>query len=282
MSDRASVVRKLQGYGEAPPHSWTLVQLRARLQELKETEAKDTAVALEQELAALKRASKKKSILIEHLEKLRDEKLSREISSNKTISQLYNHGVEAVTRRFPPHGSELVAFGKFAYLTYRELRRDHAEYAAWIQKTSVESDSPHWRLLRLASWLNAAANAKEDSDEELVRDKGRQRSPLGRSIPKSASPSKAASSRAASSRAVSSPGSEWDEIPSAFDPRELMEAKDAISQLRAERDQLKKEKELRELADAKEMIKQLKEEKAALEIRVSESGPSKTKGRRET
>ena len=53
----------------------------------------------------------------------------------------------------PLNPNDPVGFGKYGSNTYLQLYKEHPSYCEWVKKTAVESDSPHWRLVRLANWL---------------------------------------------------------------------------------------------------------------------------------
>ena len=74
------------------------------------------------------------------------------VSSNMTISQLISKGEEQIQSQFEPESNELVGFGKHGDMTYAQVMEQHPSYIQWVITTARESDSPHWRLKRLAQW----------------------------------------------------------------------------------------------------------------------------------
>ena len=162
---KAALRSKLAGYGEHPPSSWTVLQLKGRLHECKEEEKAGQRKTLESELKALQKAAGKKATLIDFLKGYMDT-----APDNMTINQLFNRGQEVITKGYSPTGKEEVSFGKFGGLTFRQVRRQHSGYCECIKKTARESDSPHWRLVRLAQWLEQPEEIDSGLEEELVQD----------------------------------------------------------------------------------------------------------------
>ena len=137
MSDtKAGLMQRPAIYGEKPPSSWTVLQLRSRLHECKEAEKLGKVKTLESELSLLKKATQKKAKLVAFL---RDYKM--DVSENKTVNQLFNEGVETIAKLYATTSKETVNFGKYGYLTYRHLQREHPAYCEWVVKTSKEADS---------------------------------------------------------------------------------------------------------------------------------------------
>ena len=85
------------------------------------------------------------------MEHLKD--LGIPVSSNKTIAQMVALGEEEIHALFEPEDQEYVGFGKFGDKTYLEVWTENPSYASWVLTTNQESDSPHWRLRRMARWL---------------------------------------------------------------------------------------------------------------------------------
>ncbi|CAE7237210.1 RE1 [Symbiodinium pilosum] len=158
MSTKADIQKKLQELGEAVPESWTLLQMKGRLYELKEEMKSGALKTLASELKALKKASGKKDNLRNFF---RENGL--EYEDNWTIQKMFNHAEMKITLKYPPTDSDVVGFGKFGDMTYAAVLDHHPSYCQWIQKTQKESDSPHWRLTRLSTWLTSVDAA------ELIR-----------------------------------------------------------------------------------------------------------------
>ena len=164
MATKSDLMKKLAGYGEQVPSTWTVLQLRSRLTELKDAEKEGKIQTLEGEMAQLKKASAKKVTLVAFLT---DRDI--QIPEHATISRLFNLGEEKITLRYLPNSTDLVGFGKYGNMTYRQLKEAHPAYCRWVIDTAQEADSPHWRLVRLAGWLdsNAAEECVDDHQSPI-------------------------------------------------------------------------------------------------------------------
>ena len=145
---KADLLEQLRGLGEVVPEKWTIPQIKARLAELKEEGKGSAESSLKGKLQKLHQASKNKGTLMEHLKDL-----GIPVSSNKTIAQMVALGEEETHALFEPEDQEYVGFGKFGDKTYLEVWTENPSYASWVLTTNQESDSPHWRLRRMARWL---------------------------------------------------------------------------------------------------------------------------------
>ena len=167
-----------------------------------------------------------------------------DISEHKTINQLFNEGVEMITKLYTPSSRETVNFGKYGFLTYREVRRQHPAYCEWIVKTAKESDSPHWRLVRLAHWLTSDPDAAE-SGEELWQDLEEHalRSPDKMSMTSagSASQQEISELKAMVKQLTKNSTSSGQASASATPTEELKEAKEMIQKLEMEKTKLEHE-----------------------------------------
>ena len=123
------------------------MQMKARWAELKEEKKGAGNMEMESRLSALKRASRKKQDLANYLNKE-----GIPFSTNATIPAMFNLGEKAIFEDYEPVGTEKVNFGKFADLNYQQVAFQHPSYLDWVIQTARESDSPHWRLCRLARW----------------------------------------------------------------------------------------------------------------------------------
>lgn len=146
-STKADWIAKLGEEGEQVPTSWTVMQMKARWAELKEEKKGAGNMEMESRLSALKRASRKKQDLANYLNKE-----GIPFSTNATIPAMFNLGEKAIFEDYEPVGTEKVNFGKFADLSYQQVAFQHPSYLDWVIQTARESDSPHWRLCRLARW----------------------------------------------------------------------------------------------------------------------------------
>ncbi|CAK9109939.1 unnamed protein product [Durusdinium trenchii] len=112
---KADLINKLQEYGESVSSSMTVLQLKARLAELKESDKESDRQVLKSKIQALNKAAKKK---------------------------------EKMTMETP-----LVNFGKHAECQYKDILQTHRSYGNWVIDTAAENPGSHWRLCRLAEWL---------------------------------------------------------------------------------------------------------------------------------
>ena len=98
-------------------------------------------------LKMMRKAARKKSDLVNFMAAH-----NVTVTDNMTIAQMVALGEKTIYAKFEPHDQELVAFGKYANLTYQQVASQHPSYLQWIKTTALESDNPHWRLLRLHRW----------------------------------------------------------------------------------------------------------------------------------
>jgi len=152
---RADWVQKLSAEGINVPSSWTILQIKAHWAEVKAVQSPAGSEELEMRIKALKKASRKKADLFEFLQKE-----SIPISQNATIAQMFNAAEKTITEEYEPQGSELLGFGKFGNKTMQEVWEDHPSYIQWVLQTAEESDTSHWRLLRLAKWSSQKKHPK--------------------------------------------------------------------------------------------------------------------------
>ena len=153
---RAGWVELLQQKGVEVPRNWTVLEIKARLAEISQEGA--TSGELDKKLKMLKKATKKKSELVEFLKR---EEI--ETNSNQTMAQMYARGLQAITEKFEPSGIEKVGFGKNAELTFLELKAEQPSYLDWCRTTVMESDGVDWRMKRLVEWANREANLGENA-----------------------------------------------------------------------------------------------------------------------
>ena len=105
----------LQKRGVEVPRSLTVLEIKARLAELSGTRAPPNA--MDEKLVALKKATKKKSELLEFMKQE-----GIEVGANQTMAQMYARGQQVITERHEPSGSEKVNFGKYAEKSFLELK----------------------------------------------------------------------------------------------------------------------------------------------------------------
>ncbi len=142
------LVQKIQEHGEEPPSSWKKTQLRARLEELKEEKGTNTVDQLKSMTVALNKAARKKSWLQEHVRDI----LQVPLTMNETIPQLLAKANKAIMEQVPPTGRDVMGFGKYAEMSYLEVRMHHPDYVQWCLKTEAEEDV-NWRMQRFLKWI---------------------------------------------------------------------------------------------------------------------------------
>eukprot|EP00435_Cladocopium_sp_Y103_P052568 s378_g16.t1 len=120
---RADLVAKLMELGETPPLHWTVMQLKARLAEIKIYLRDQQPLTLKSRMAEVNKAAKKKSTMVALAEKL-----NVPITSNMTIAQMYALVEVAVTKEVPPSPHEKMSFGQYRDLTYVEVWEDYPSY----------------------------------------------------------------------------------------------------------------------------------------------------------
>lgn len=141
---RADWVQKLSAEGINVPSSWTILQIKAHWAEVKAVQSPVGSEELEMRI-----------LIIEFLQKE-----SIPTNQSATIAQMFNAAEKTITEEYEPQGSELLGFGKFGNKTMQEVWEDHPSYIQWVLQTGEESDTSHWRLLRLAKWSSQKKHSK--------------------------------------------------------------------------------------------------------------------------
>lgn len=146
---KADWIARLNEAGIHPPKEWNLIQIKAAWAEYTESVKETNEANMHTEIAAMKRASRKKASLQEFLEE-------NQITFNKsdTMAVLFAKGEAAIMKKFPPTRQEKVGFGKHADLTMQEVTRDHPDYVRWCRTTVAEAEMPFWRMERLVQYDN--------------------------------------------------------------------------------------------------------------------------------
>eukprot|EP00435_Cladocopium_sp_Y103_P031926 s621_g8.t1 len=144
---RADLIAKMVEMGEVPPAHWTVMQIKARLSELRTTMLEDQPVTLKQRMAELNEAAKKKATLV-----ARAESKQIPMTGNMTIAQIYALAEQQLTQEVVPSPLEKMSFGTHRDKTYLEVWTQHKSYVKWAIQTMEESDDVNWRLRRFASW----------------------------------------------------------------------------------------------------------------------------------
>ena len=145
---RADLMAKLLEMGEVPPAHWTVMQIKARLAELRASMAEDKNITLKQRLTELNKAAKKKKAnLVKWAEAHHIP-----ITGNMTIAQIYAMAEQHITQEMPANPMEKMSFGTHRDKTYVEVWSHHKSYVQWAIQTMQESEDVNWRLRRFATW----------------------------------------------------------------------------------------------------------------------------------
>ena len=150
---KADLIEAIESLGETPPSSWTMVELKSRLSELKEengipSNSRRVRSDLQEWTIKLNKAATKNA----NLQAFCQKDLGLSISGAETIDQLKRASLEKIYMITSPHPSDGVGFGAHASLTYDEIKLAQPEYCQWV-KTSAAEGGCNYRLTRLARWL---------------------------------------------------------------------------------------------------------------------------------
>lgn len=150
---KASYLQALASFGEVPPKSWGMTELKNRLLELEEehgvVRAKGRVTTdLQAWTVKLNKAATKKA----HLQAFCQEELGLTLTMNETIDQLKRFAMEKIYYLSKASPQDGVGFGAHASLTYEEIAMSQKDYCAWVVKTAKEGGC-NYRLSRLARWL---------------------------------------------------------------------------------------------------------------------------------
>lgn len=156
---RSQWVEFMADKGVKIPSSWSLLQIKAHWGELQSEHYQPATLEMDAQIAALKRASRKKGDLQDFLTK---EGVG--FLPNHTIAQLYNLGEKHIYQMFEPVAGEKMNFGEHADLTFQDVLDKFPGYASWAITTMREETQCGWRLKRFATWamqaLHGASHAK--------------------------------------------------------------------------------------------------------------------------
>ena len=144
---KATLIEKMLSYGEETPKSWTVMQIKARLSELKAEHGGPPKPELKAKMIDLNKAAKKKSDLLELATHM-----GLSVSNNMTIAQIYALAECKITQDVNPVGSDKMNFGQYRDLTYEEAMMKHPSYVEWARKMVAEGDVC-WRLARWIRWV---------------------------------------------------------------------------------------------------------------------------------
>ena len=130
---REELAKAIQEYGETPPKSWTVAELRTRLAQLHDEHSvvpgKPAQTDLRKWVIKLNVASKKKATLQEFCLGLKIP-----LTMNETIAQLQKVAMTRIYEISHPDPTDPVGFGKASSLSYEEVKLD-VNYCAWVLKT---------------------------------------------------------------------------------------------------------------------------------------------------
>lgn len=145
---KENLFAKLAELGETMPKSSSVMQIKARISELKELNKGQNGPTLKEKLVELNRVARKKPTILEFAE-------AHQVSTcpSDTIAKIYARVEAKLTQETPGHSQDLVGFGKYPDKTYIQVFTENPDYVQWIIQTAEENgDSSHWRLRRLATW----------------------------------------------------------------------------------------------------------------------------------
>ena len=194
--NKAQLREELESLGETAPASWSKLELRTRLMEIRVEEGIDTTHGkprsrLEVMMKDLNVASKKKELLVRFVQ----DKLDLTVSSNDSVTTLQSKAVKRIYEVVAPAPTDPLGFGKHAELTYSEVMLNIPDYCTWIKDTATQNPvGSDYRLRRFATWLNENQSAGTGSSWTMTR------TPMGRargapSVPKAPTPSPGRSSK---------------------------------------------------------------------------------------
>ncbi|CAE7864958.1 GIP [Symbiodinium microadriaticum] len=163
---KPQLVKAIQDRGEDPPQQWSRVELRDRLVELMEEAGEEVGgtrkTDLRQWISDLNKNSRKKDNLKEFCET----RLKMTLTGNETIPVVQRSALKVIYNISVPNSQDPVGFGKWASLTYGQLRREQPSYAKWVQETMLEdAHTCDYRLSRLATWLMNQPDEETDETE---------------------------------------------------------------------------------------------------------------------
>ena len=148
-------ILELQSLGEDPPEDWTVMEIKTRLHEIKEaqgmclqTNGKKTT-PFRVLVIEMNKCSKKKALLQEFAKS----KMMLPISGHETIPRLQQMCLQKIYETTPATPQDPAGFGMHCSLTYEEIFLNEPDYAKWVVQTAMEGQADHYRLRRLANWL---------------------------------------------------------------------------------------------------------------------------------
>ena len=169
--NKAQLREELENLGEPAPASWSKLELRTRLMEIRVEEGIETSHGkprsrLEVMMKDLNVASKKKELLVRFVQ----DQLELTVGSNDSVTTLQSKAVKRIYELVPPAPTDPLGFGKHADLTYSEVMLNIPDYCTWIKDTANQNPvGSDYRLRRFASWLTENQSAGTGSSWTMTR-----------------------------------------------------------------------------------------------------------------
>ena len=172
---KSELIMEMARLGEVPPKDWTMVEISARLDELRAEVGlgpfnnKKEKTPLRRVVIALNEAAKKKSTLVEFAEK----QMQVAVNHHETIATLQKACLLKAYQVTEATGADPVGFGKHSSLSYLEVQQEHPEYSQWVIKTmmaNLDGMNCDVRLARLGHWLQRQQNLKDQKSNAITRE----------------------------------------------------------------------------------------------------------------
>lgn len=154
---KAMLTEKLLEMGEPVPPQWNRLQILARLEELKEENKTEQDKEMEQLEADFRNAQKGKPTLISFAQRL-----NIPLTGNETKLTLTTKCYQKLMEIKPAKGTDILEFGKFSDMTYKDTMTTKADYTEWCITTMKEGNA-HWKLIRFAQWATSQMTPKKTS-----------------------------------------------------------------------------------------------------------------------
>lgn len=148
---KSLLLEKLAALGETAPSHWNRAQIESRILELQKDEGPTVMTERKNQLAALQKANKNKSAMVDYMMN----NLQMSLSGNETMKVLYARAYEHVMKASPSTSEDFMEFGKHSGETYGAVMDQDPQYAQWCITTMMENtidNASDWRLIRFAKW----------------------------------------------------------------------------------------------------------------------------------
>jgi len=143
---KAEAIRVVESQGYSVPPTWSAEEVKSYLKELLFPEARKTVQI----------SGNKKQL------QARCQEMGVEFALSDTNAKLMTRIRDATTQKEAPKGTDYVEFGKHGGMTYQQLKDRMPSYADWVVATAEEpGNEAHWKLRRLASWLQMTSEELE-------------------------------------------------------------------------------------------------------------------------